>query len=106
LLPFCLIGVGSTADVVDHLVSFGEVAFWVFWLLLMINLFGHLEDLICKTLRSVVVPGLVLPLGVEDADLVQETFELSRPGSVLFVMMRLLHVCHGAIQFPLLVVIL
>jgi hypothetical protein len=72
----------------------------------MIGLFGRLEDRICKTLQSVAFPGLVLPLRVEDVDLVQETFKLSRPGPVLFVVMRPLNVYHGAIQFPLLVIIL
>jgi hypothetical protein len=49
----------ATIDIVD-LVSFREVALWIIGLLLLISLFGHLEHLICKTLESVVVPGLVL----------------------------------------------
>jgi hypothetical protein len=58
-------------------VSFEEVTFWVFWLLLVISLFGCLEDLICKMLQSIIVLNLVLPLRVEDADPVQKTFKLS-----------------------------
>jgi hypothetical protein len=48
--------------------SFGEVALWFFGLLLLIGLFGRLEHLICETLKSVVVPGLVLSLGMEDTN--------------------------------------
>jgi hypothetical protein len=50
LLPHLLIGVRSTEDVVNLLVSFGEVALWVFKLLILINLFGRLENFICETL--------------------------------------------------------
>jgi hypothetical protein len=73
-------------------VSFEEVTFWVFRLLFMIGLFGRLEDLIYKALQSVIVPGLLLPLGVEDADSVLETFKYSRSGMILLVAMRSLHI--------------
>jgi hypothetical protein len=46
LLPLGLIGVGSTIDIVDLLMSFEEVAIWIFRLLLLIILLGHLEHLI------------------------------------------------------------
>jgi hypothetical protein len=46
--------------------SFGEVALLFFGLFLLISLFGLLEHLIYKILKSIVVPGLVLSLGMED----------------------------------------
>jgi hypothetical protein len=97
LLPPWLIGVGSTVDVVDLLVSFGEVTLWIFRLLLLINLFGRFEHLICETLESVIVPSLVLSLGVKNVDLIQEAIKFTRPGSVLLVATRLLYVGHGAV---------
>jgi hypothetical protein len=99
-------GATSTIDVVDLLVSFVEVAFWVFRLLFVFSHFGRLEDLIYKTLQSVAVPGLVLPLGVEDADPVQETFKPSESGPILLVPVWPLHICHGVILVPLLVITL
>jgi hypothetical protein len=48
--------------------SFGEVALGILRLFLLIGAFCCLENLICKTLESVVVPGLVLSLDVEDAN--------------------------------------
>jgi hypothetical protein len=60
-----LVGVGSTIDVVHLLMSFGKVTLWFFGLLLLIVLFGHLEHLICETIESVAIPGLMLPLGVK-----------------------------------------
>jgi hypothetical protein len=68
LLPLRLIGVGSTVDVVDLLMSFGEIALWFFGLLLLIDLLDHLECHICKTLESIIILSLVLPLGVENVD--------------------------------------
>jgi hypothetical protein len=47
-----------------------EVALWIFGLLLLIGLLGCLEHLICETMESVTVPGLVLSLEVENADLI------------------------------------
>jgi hypothetical protein len=49
-------------------VSLREVALWILGLLFLVGLFSHLEDLIYKALQSVTVPGLVLSLGVKDAD--------------------------------------
>jgi predicted benzoate:H+ symporter BenE len=72
----------------------------------LVGLFGHLEDLICKSLESVAVPGLVLSLGVENADPIQETFKLSQPGLVIFVAMQPLYIVHGAVHLHLLVVTL
>jgi hypothetical protein len=48
--------------------SFGEVALGFFMLFLLIDPLVHLEQLICETLESVIVPGLVLSLGVKNAD--------------------------------------
>jgi hypothetical protein len=47
---------------------FGEVALGILRLFLLIGPFGHLEHLIDETLELVTVPGLVLSLGVENAD--------------------------------------
>jgi hypothetical protein len=66
-------------------VSFREVALWFFRLFLLIAPVGHLEYFICETLESVAVPDLVLSMGVEDVDAIQEAFEFTRLGPVLFV---------------------
>jgi hypothetical protein len=58
----------ATIDAVDLLMTFGEVTIWFFGLFLLIGPFGHLEHLICETLESIVVLGLVLSLGVKNAD--------------------------------------
>jgi hypothetical protein len=63
--------------------SFTEVALWFFELLLLISLFGLLEHLICETLESVAVPGLVLSLGMENANAIQEAFKFTQLGPVL-----------------------
>jgi hypothetical protein len=65
--------------------SFRVIAIWFFGLLLLIVLFGHLEYLICETLKSVVVLGLVLSLRVENADLIQEALKFTRPRPVFLV---------------------
>jgi hypothetical protein len=39
-------------------------------LLLLIGPFGHLEHLIYKTMESIAVLGLVLSLGMENADMI------------------------------------
>jgi hypothetical protein len=56
---------GTTIDAVDLLMRFGEVTLGFFKLFLLI---GCLEHLICETLESITVPGLVLSLGVGNAD--------------------------------------
>jgi hypothetical protein len=48
--------------------SLGEVALGILRLLLLIGRLGRLENLICKTLESVTVSGLVLSLGVKNAN--------------------------------------
>jgi hypothetical protein len=96
----------STVDVVDLLVSFGDIVLWIVRLLLLISLFGHLEHLICETLLSVAVLDLVLSLRMENADPIQETFKLARPGLILLVAMRPLYVVQGVSRFPLLVMAL
>jgi hypothetical protein len=49
-------------------VSFEEVTLWFFRLVLLIDLFGRLEHLICETLESVTIMGFVLSLEVENAN--------------------------------------
>jgi hypothetical protein len=60
----------------------------------------------CETLESVAVSGLVLSLGVENANAIQEAFKFSQFGPVLLVASWLLHRVDGTILFPLLVVAL
>jgi hypothetical protein len=48
--------------------SFGEVTIGFFGLFLLIGPFGCLKHLICETLESGAVSGLVLSLGVENVD--------------------------------------
>jgi hypothetical protein len=83
-----------------------EVTLRILKLLLMIGRFGYLENLICKTLESVTVSGLVLSLGVENANAIQEAFEFTRPGPVLLMMMRSFNRIDRTIQLSLLVVAL
>jgi hypothetical protein len=68
LLSLGLIRVRATKNIVDLLVGLGEVALGILRLLLLIGRLGRLKNLICKTLESVVVSGLVLSLGVENAN--------------------------------------
>jgi hypothetical protein len=56
------------------------------------------------TVRGVL--GLVLSLWVENTDLVQETFKLSRSWSILLVAMWPLYVSYGVVRLPLLVITL
>jgi hypothetical protein len=86
--------------------SFGEDALWFFGLLLLIGLFGCLEHLICETLESVIVLGLVLSLGVEDIDAISETFKFTQSRPILLVASRSLHIVDKMICLPLLVVAL
>jgi hypothetical protein len=105
LLPLRILGDGSTVDVVDLLMSFREIALWFFGLLLLTGLLDHLEHLICETLKSNAIPGLVLSLRVENANPIQEAV-FTQPGPVLLVVMQPLYVVHGAIRLLLLVVAL
>jgi hypothetical protein len=50
--------------------SFGEVTLGFFWLFLLIDPFGRLEHLICKTLVSVTVSGLMLSVEIENTDVI------------------------------------
>jgi hypothetical protein len=50
----------------DLLMSFREVTLW--------SRGGRLEHLICETLESVAILGLVLSLGMEDTNAIQEAF--------------------------------
>jgi hypothetical protein len=47
-----------------------DVTLGFFRLLLLIGPIGRLEHLIYETLLSVIVPGLVLSLGVKNADVI------------------------------------
>jgi hypothetical protein len=93
-------------DVVYLLVSFRKVDLGLFGLFLLISPFSHLEYFIYETLESVAVLGLVLSLGVEDANAIQEAFKFTRPGPVLLVASWPFHYINGTILFPLLVVAL
>jgi hypothetical protein len=106
LLPLGLIHVGATKDIIDLLVCFGEVTLGILGLLLMIGRFGHLENLIYKTLESVAVSGLVLSLGVENANAIQEAFEFARPGPVLLMTARPFNRIDKTVWLSLLVVAL
>jgi hypothetical protein len=86
--------------------SFGKVTFRFFRLFLLISPIGRLEHLICEILESVTVPSLVLSLGVENIDAIQEAFKCTWPGPVLLVASRPFHHVDGTIGFPLLVVAL
>jgi hypothetical protein len=55
---------------------------------------------------SEAVLGLMLSLGVENADLIQEAFKFTRPRPILLVATRSLYNVHGAILFPVLVMTL
>jgi hypothetical protein len=57
-------------------------------------------------LESVAVPGLVLSLGVENADAIQEAFKFTHPRLVLLVASQSFHHIDGMIRFPLLVMAL
>jgi hypothetical protein len=105
LLPLGLIQVGATKDIIDLLMCFGEVTLGILGLLLMIGRFGRLENLICKTLESIAVSGLVLSLGVENANAIQEAYLFIRPGPVLMTM-RPLYRDDRTVQFFLLVMAL
>jgi hypothetical protein len=105
LLPR-LIRIRATIDVVDILLSFREVSLRFFRLFLLIGAFGCHEYLICETLESVRVSGLVLSFGVENADAIQEAFKFTRLGPVLLVASWPFHHIDEMIHFPLLVVAL
>jgi hypothetical protein len=87
-------------------VSFGEVALRFFGLFLLIAPLGRLKHFIYETLESVTVLGLVLSLGVKNANAIQEAFKFIRPGPVLLVVSWSLHHIDGTICVPLLVVAL
>jgi hypothetical protein len=84
-------------------VSFREVALGFFRLFLLIDPFGHLEHHICKTLKSIIVSGLLLSLGVENTDVIQEAFKFTRLGPVLLVASWPFHRIDRTICLPLLV---
>jgi hypothetical protein len=84
--------------------SFGKVTLGFFGRFLLIDHFGHLEHLTCKTLESVAVSGLVLSMRVKNADAIQGAFKFTQLGPVLLVVSRPLHRVGGVVCFPLLVV--
>jgi hypothetical protein len=88
LLPLGLIRIWATKNVIDLFISLREVTLGILRLFLLIGWLGHLENLICKTLESVVVSGLILFLGVKNANAIQESFEFAWPGSMLLMMTR------------------
>jgi hypothetical protein len=106
LLPLGLIRVEAAKNVVVLIMSFREVTLELLGLLLLIDRLGRLENLICKTLESVTVSGLVLSLGVKNANAIQQAFEFTRPGPTLLVAKRPFHRVDRTTQFSLLVVAL
>jgi hypothetical protein len=94
----------ATIDVVDLFMSFGEVALGILRLFPLIGPFGRHENLNCKTLELVTVPGLVLFLGVKDADAILEAFKFTRPRPMLLVAPWLFRHIDKMVSFPLLVV--
>jgi hypothetical protein len=86
-------------------VSLGEVTLGILGLLLLIGRLHRLRNLIYKTLESVAVSGLVLSLGVENANAIQEAYLFIRPGPVLMTM-RPLYRDDRTVQFFLLVMAL
>jgi predicted benzoate:H+ symporter BenE len=86
--------------------SFVEVALALFRLFLLIGPFGRLEHLICESLESVTMSGIVLSLGMENADVIKEAFKFTWFVSVLFIASWPLHRVDKIIRFPLLVVAL
>jgi hypothetical protein len=106
LLPPWLIWLRATINVVDLLVSVGEVALGLLGLFLLISTLGHLENLICKTLESVTISGLVLFIGVEDANAIQEVFKFTQSRLVLLMAPRPLHRIDEMVCFALLIVAL
>jgi hypothetical protein len=83
--------------------SLRRVALGVLGLLLLMDRVGCLENLICKTLESVTITGLVLSLGVKNANAIREAFKFARPGLVLLMMMMLFYRVDRMVRFSLLV---
>jgi hypothetical protein len=108
-VSFCFL-VGSyesgPRNVVDLFMSLGEDTPGILGLLLLISWLGRLQNLICNTLVSVVVSGLVLSLGLKNANAIQEAFEFARPEPVLLMMMRSFYHFDRTVQFSLLVMAL
>jgi hypothetical protein len=104
LLPLGLIRVGFRKNVVALFMSLEEVALGILGLLLLIGRLGRLKNLICKTLESVAVLGLVLSLGVKNTNAIQEAFEFARPGPVLLMTTRLFYRIDRTVRLSLLVV--
>jgi hypothetical protein len=67
---------------------------------------GRLEYFIYETLESVIVLGLVLSLGVENTDAIQEAIKFIWLGPVLLVASWPFHCIDETICFPLLVMAL
>jgi hypothetical protein len=72
----------------------------------LIGPFGRLEYFICETLESVTISSLMLSLGVEDEDVIQEAFEFTRPRLVLLVELWPFHHVDGMASVTLRVVTL
>jgi hypothetical protein len=109
-VSFCFyldsIRIRATIDIVDLLMSFGEVALRFFGLFLLIGPLDRPEYFICETLESVTVLGLVLSLWVKNAYAIQDAFKFIRLGPVLIVASWPFHHIDGIIRFPILVVAL
>jgi hypothetical protein len=106
LLPLGLLRVTATKNVVDLFMSLGEVTLGNLVLLLLIGHLGHLENLICKTMESVIVLGLVLSLGMKNKIAIQEAFEFTQPGPVLLMTMRPFYRIDTTVRFSLFIIAL
>jgi hypothetical protein len=103
-LPPGLIRVRDTEDVIYLLVSFGEVTLGILGLFLLMGPLGRLENVIWETLGLVAVSGLVLSLGVKNANAIQETFKFAHLGPVLLMATRSFYRVDGTVCFSLLMV--
>jgi hypothetical protein len=83
--------------------SLGKVTLGVLGLLLLMDRVGCLENLICKTLESVIVSGLMLSLGVKNANVILEAIKFARLGLVLLMMTMLFYHIDRMVRFSLLV---
>jgi hypothetical protein len=77
-------------------VSLVEVALGILELLLLIGQLGCVENLICKTLESVIVSGLMLSLWVENANAIQEAFKFT---SVRAYLLAMENICSNIMCF-------
>jgi hypothetical protein len=79
--------------------SLGEVIIGILGLLLLIGYLGCLKNLIYKSLVSVAVSGLVLSLGIKNANVIHEDYKFAQPGPVLLITMRPFYRVDRSVRF-------